>query len=420
MERKIHEFFLKWKNDIIRKPLVLYGPKQVGKTFSALEFGQKEYKNIAYFDCYNNERIVDLFKKEKAPEQIIVKLSVLINETIIKNDTLMIFDNVDDVEIIKGIKLFNASTEYHIIVITSRRENLIKFKGEELLFKSMSGLDFEEYLWARDEKNLANLIRESFDKHRSCRFHKLALEYFYEYLETGGFPEAVFANVEGKSKSEINAIKNKIIDTYKSELILNKNLIDIPRSLEVFESIPRQLSKENKKFQYSALGKGKRASEYESAIKYLVNNQILYRSYKIKTVTSPLSSCREKDSFKLYLTDAGLLYSMLHITRKDLQDYLIREALFENFIAKTLVDLGFVLYFYQSEGKALVNFVIQNRVGEIIPIELITKENSKAKNLSVFVKRVTIKEGYRITENNFSTKKNIRYIPIYATFCIGY
>ena len=395
MERKIYDFFLKWKNDIIKKPILLYGPKQVGKTYSVLNFGKREYKNVAYFNCYNNKRLIELFKKEK-----------------------IVFDNVNDIDIIKGIKLF-TNHDYHIIAITSRRENLIEFKGEELLFKAMNQMDFEEYLWARDEKELAKIIRDSFEKHRTCRFHKLALELFYEYLKTGGLPEVVVASLNNYNNNEIIALKNKIIDTYKAELILNKNLIDIPRSLEVFESIPAQLTKENRKFQYSALGKGKRASEYDSAIKYLVNNQILYRSYKIKEVKSPLSSCREKDSFKLYLTDTGLLYSMLHITNEDLKSTAIKEALFENYVAKTLVDSGYALYYYQSEGKALVNFVINNKLGEIIPIELIVKKNSKAKNLSMFVKKVTIKEGYRITENNFSIKKNIRYIPIYAAFCLG-
>ena len=419
MERKIVEFFSKWKNDIIRKPLVLYGPKQVGKTYSVLDFGKNEYKNVAYFNCYNNKKIVELFKKEKITEQLIIKLSDLGRETIVKNDTLIVFDNVNDIEIIKGVKLFRGLSDYHIITITSRRENLVEFKGEELLFKSMGEMDFEEYLWAKDEKELSIIIRQSFEKHRSCRFHKLAMEHFNEYLKTGGFPEVVYSSINGIGDNELNAIKNKIIDVYKAEMILNKNLIDIQRSLEVFESIPTQLSKENKKFQYSALGKGRRASEYESAIKYLVSNQILYRSFKLKEVKSPLSSCRERDSFKLYLTDTGILYSMLHITDDDLKDNNIKEGLYENYVAKTLVELGYVLYYYQSEGKALVNFVIQNRVGDIIPIELIVKENSKAKNLSVFVKRITIKEGYRITENNFSTKKNIRYIPVYAIYCMG-
>jgi predicted AAA+ superfamily ATPase len=168
------------------------------------------------------------------------------------------------------------------------------------------------------------------------------------------------------------------------------------------------------------MGTGKRAKEYESTINFLINNQLVYRSYKIKTVKSPLSSCREKDSFKLYIPDDGLLFSMLHLNYKQfLTDEKMKETLYENHIAKTLVEAGYALYYYQSEGKAEVNFVVQNRMGQIIPIEIATKSMSKAKSLSVFMKKFTVPQAYRITENNFSTKKDIRYIPIYAVFCLN-
>ena len=168
------------------------------------------------------------------------------------------------------------------------------------------------------------------------------------------------------------------------------------------------------------MGTGKRAKEYESTINYLVNNQLVYRSFKIKNLKSPLSSCRETDSFKLYLPDDGILYSMFHLNYKQLlTDENIKETLYENHIAKTLVESGYALYYYQSDGKAEVNFVVQNRMGQIIPIEITTKTNSKAKSLSVFMKKFTVPQAYRITENNFSTKKDVRYIPIYAVFCLN-
>ena len=421
MERKIVSFFQKWKKDIIRKPLILYGPKQIGKTFTALEFGKNEYKNVVYFNTANNKNLIDLFKREKSPDKLIVNLSVISGETILEDDSLIIFDNVDSIEIVKGLKLFGSETrKYHIIAITSRRENLKDFKGEELQFKGMYEMDFEEFLWSRDEKQLANLIRESFEKRKTCPFHKVALDLFYEYLFTGGFPEVINAFNNGLSDNEIEAIKGKILDSYKKEVALNSTLIDIPRGLEVIDSIPEQLKKENKKFQYGLMGYGKRAKEYESTIKYLIDNQIVYRSYKIRNIKSPLSSCRETESFKLYLPDDGLLFSMLHINRKDfLSNESIKETMYENHIAKTLVEANYSLYYYQSGGKAEVNFVIQNRMGEVIPIEITIKSMSKAKSLSVLMKRFTVSNAYRITENNFSTKKEVRYLPIYAVFCLN-
>ncbi len=421
MERKIMQYFQKWKNDLIRKPLLIYGSKQIGKTFSVLEFGNQNYKNVVYFNCSTNSELQELFKKEKSPDKLILNLSLMSKETILKEDTLMIFDNVNELEIVKGLKLIGSERrDYHIILITSRRENLNIFKGEELQFKGMSEMDFEEYLWAHGEHQLAGLIRESFEKHKTCPFHKVALDYFYEYLKTGGLPEVVLKEKEGYNEAKLDAIKQKTLDAYKAEIALNKTLIDISRGIEVLRSIPDQLKKDNKKFQYGLLGRGRRAKEYESAIKYLVDNQIVYRSFKVQTIKSPLSSCREKESFKLYLPDDGLLYSMLHLSMKTLlTDEKIKETLYENHIAKTLMESGYALYYYQSEGKAEVNFVIQNRMGEVIPIEIATRSMSKAKSLSIFMKKFTVKKAYRITENNFSTKKEVRYLPVYAVFCLN-
>ncbi len=420
MERKIEKYYYKWKNDIIRKPLVLYGAKQIGKTFSVLSFGKKEYKNVIYFNTDNNLALLNLFKKERSPEKIVLNLSLLSGETILKDDSLVILDNVVDNNIIKVLKMFGSEhSKYHIIAITSKKEKLSEFKGEELQFKAMSSMDFEEYLWARGEKSLSELIKESFYNKRTCPFHKVALDFFHDYIETGGFPEIVIASIDGKSNYELSALKQKILDIYKKEIALASNLIDITRGIEVLDSLPEQLKKANKKFQYGLIGTGKRSKEYEKSITHLVNNQIVYRSYKVQTIKSPLSACKEKDSFKLYAPDEGLLYMMLHLNRKQfLIDENMKEILYENHIAKTIADGGFSLYYYQSGGKAEVNFVVQNRMGQIIPIELTIKSNSKAKSLSVFMKKFTVTQAYRVTENNFSTKKEVRYIPIYAMFCL--
>ena len=251
MERKIEEFFKKWQKDIIRKPLILYGPKQIGKTFTVLNFGKKEYKNVVYFNTENNDEIIELFAKEKNIDKIILNLSLTSGETILKEDTLIILDNLDNLDIVKGLKLFGSErSKYHIIAITSRRERLNEFKGEELQFKGMNEMDFEEYLWAKGEKSLAELIRESYTKHKLCPFHKVALDLFQEYLMTGGLPEVVQADLDGKTIYEIDAIKQKVIDIYKKEISLNKVLFDIQRGIEVINYIHNQLNKENKKFKY--------------------------------------------------------------------------------------------------------------------------------------------------------------------------
>ena len=420
MERNIDKYLLSWKKDLIRKPLVLYGPKQVGKTFTAINFGKKEYKNIAYFNTYNNEVLVNLFTKEKAIDKIILNLSLLADETILEDDTLIILDNLTDINIINGLKLFGSSqSKYNIIAITSK-SLLNKFKAEELQFRGMFPMSFEEYLIAHNERTMAELIRESYNKRKTCPFHKVALDLFQRYLITGGMPEVIDAELRGFSDNELDAIKQKIIDVYEKEVINNEKLIDIPRSIEIIDSIPSQLSKKNKKFQYGTIKTGTRKNDYKNSINYIIENQLLYHSYKITTVKSPLSSCRHKDSFKLYVPDDGLLFTMLHLNyKKMITDENSKEILYENHIAKTLTELGYSIYYYQSEGKAEVNFVIQDRMGTIIPIEITTRKDSKAKSLSVFMSKYIVKQGIRITENNFSTKKDIRYIPIYAVFCLN-
>ena len=421
MERKINKFLLKWKTDLIRKPLLIIGTRQVGKTYTALDFGKQNYQYVAYFNTDHNTILKDLFKKERSITRLAEALSIISEVPIVKNDTLLIFDNVTDEEIIKGIKLFGYDkNDYHVIAITSSRDSLLKFRGEEFQYKIMTEMDYEEFLWAIGEKEVAEKIRYAYDNHRSCSVHTKALDYFYDYLITGGLPEVVEAFATNKHYGYLDSIKERVFDINKSELLNSKNLIDIERGIEVMESIPKQLEKDNKKFQYGVLGYGRRAKEFENSINFLVTNQLVYRSYKIRVAKSPLSSCRELDSFKLYLPDDGLLSMRYNLTKDRLRvDENVKQALYENHIAHTLVESGYSLYYYQSEGKAEVNFVIQNRMGKIIPIELATKQGSKVKSLSVFMKKYIVTDAYRITENNFSTKKNVRYLPIYAIFCLN-
>ncbi len=262
MERKIEKFFLRWKEDKIRKPLLLFGLKQIGKTYTVLEFGRKNYKNIAYFNTLHNEELLKIFKKERSIERLVKILSEFSDVSIDKNETLIVFDNIEDEEIIKGVKLFGFDrNDYHVMAITSRRENLLKFSGEELQYKFMTEMDFEEYLWARGEKELADLIRKAYQNKKACSKHAKIMDLFYDYLLTGGFPEVVKESFQSISRGYYESVKEKVAEILRTFLTECDNLIDIPRGLEVLDSIPSQLAKENKKFQYGVLGYGRRAKE---------------------------------------------------------------------------------------------------------------------------------------------------------------
>ena len=419
MERKIYNDLYRWKKDM-QKPLLLYGAKQVGKTYSVIKFGEKYYKNVVYFDTTNHKELLDILKREKAPEKIILKLSILSGETIFKDDTLIVLDNVNDPYIVKAIKLFGRDdNHYHIIMITSLKENLTKFKGEELYFKAMYPLDFEEFLINSDKKQLVDFIKDSYLNFTPMPFHQIALDMYNDYLITGGYPEVVLSFLKNESYLVIESIKQKIIDTIRKETINCKSLIDIQRSNEVIDSLAYQLSKDNKKFQYGNIKKGSRSKDYEASIQFLGINQLIHRSFKLNDVKSPLSSFKDVESFKLYPNDVGLLYTMMHTSKmKFMTDNDLRRTLIENNTANTLVNLGYSLYYYQSEGKTEINFVIQNRMGLIIPIEILNMNLTKAKALSMFMSKFKVNDPIRLTEDNFSKKKNVKYIPIYATFCL--
>ena len=420
MKRKIDEVLLKWKKDIDKKPLMLYGNKQVGKTYSVLKFGEEHYKNIAYFNTENNIELYKVLKKERTIDRIVLNLSVLSNETILEDDTLIVFDNLSDEEISKSLRVFGRNkNRYNIIMITSLKENLKKFKYEEFHYRTMHCVDFEEYLVAIDNKQLIDFIRNSFKNNKPMPFHALALEYYEDFLATGGMPEAIELSLKEKNQLLLKSVYDKISDTIKKEISTLDNLIDITRGIDVYDSIPFQLIKSNKKFQYGLIKTGGRSKDYEKSINFLCTNGFVYKSNKISEVKYPLSSCKDIDNFKLYLNDTGLLFDKMFLNKtKFLSDNKIKNVIIENMVAITLSNLGYNLYYYQSEGKAEVAFVVQTRVGKIIPIEIVDKNMSKAKSLTLFMNKFRVNEAVRITEDNFSLKKGIRYIPIYAIFCL--
>ena len=421
MERKIDKFLEKWQFDINRKPLVVYGSKQVGKTYTVLKFGENNYRHTVYFDANDNKALMEGLKKQNTIDGIISFLSELSHQEIFKNESLVVIDNVNDVEIVNTIKtLVKFKNEYHVILITSLKDNLSKFKGVDLQFKSMLPMDFEEFLVAMGKEELVEFIRNSFKNNTKMPFHKVAMEFFNQYMLTGGMPEAVDLSIRESNSLLTNSIFDKIIDSYTKEMSLQENLIDITRSNEVYNSISDQLSKSNKKFQYGLIKDGGRSKEYENALTFLHNNGFIYKCYKLNDIKSPISNYKDKDNFKVYMNDTGLLYKKLKINKTifDSDDHQ-KLILYENSVAISLISCGFSLFYYQSDGKAYIDFVIQTRTGNIIPIELVPFNKTKSKALSVYMNKFKPNEAIRVTQDNFCVKKGVRYIPLYATFCFG-
>ena len=418
MERKINDDLLKWKRDSLSNPFFLYGPRCIGKTFTVLEFGKKYYQNIAYFNTLNNSEIINLFDKEKVLDKLIKKLSIICGESIFKEETLIVFDNLNNEKLMKELRIFGNNSNYHVVIISSNKILINKLRVEEFYYRAMYQMDFFEYLGNTDKASLIDFIKDSYENNTPMPFHQMALDAYYEYLETGGYPEVVFARINGATDLEIDALKLKILDIIKSDYMTYDSSNSI-KTDEIIRFLPSQLIKENKKFQYGLIKKGARSKDYENSINYLVTNGILNRSYRLNDVNSPLSSFKDLLSFKLYFNDVGLLFSLLFLNKsKLLMNDDIRRSLIENDIANTLIKIGYSLYYYQSDGKAEIQFVIQNRIGKIIPIEVVNMKLTKAKAMSMFLKKYNLFDSIRITEDNFSKKKNIRFIPIYATNCL--
>ena len=367
----------------------------------------------------NNFQLISTLVKEKILSRVIDKLALLSCEDITKGETLIIFDNCDDIDVIRSMKIFNNSG-YDVIIIGSNRDMINKVHMSDFYYRQMMPLDFCEYLLNTERSQLVDFIKDSYVNGVPMPFHQMAMEAYDDYLMCGGFPEVVIAKLSGQGDLQIEAIKQKIINIYKAECVkYDDNNISFVRSNEVIDSMPFQLTKENKKFQYGMIKKGGRSKDYDGSINTLVTNGILNRSYRLNDIKSPLSSARDLESFKLYCNDVGLLYTMLHLNRNSfLGNDDIRRSLIENNVANTLINNGYNLYYHQSEGKAEISFVIQNRIGQVIPIDLVDTRLTKAKALSLFLSRYGLVDGIRITEDNFSHKKGIKYIPVYATFCI--
>ncbi len=419
MERKINDDLLKWKRDSLTNPFFLYGSRCIGKTFSVLEFGKKYYQNVAYFNTSNNEEIISLFDKEKVLDKLIKKLSIICGESIFKEETLIVFDNLNNDKLMKELTIFGNNSDYHVVIISSNKQLINKSRVEGFYYRAMYQMDFFEYLACTDKVSLIDFIKDSYDNNTPMPFHQMALDTYYDYLETGGFPEVVLAKQNGLTDLEIDAIKNKILEVIKADYALYDNGSTFVKTNEVMRFLPKQLVKENKKFQYGLIKKGARSKDYEASINNLVTNGLINRSFRLTDVKSPLSSYKDLESFKLYFNDVGLLYSSLFLNKsKLLMNDDIKRSLIENDVANTLIKLGYSLYYYQSDGKAEIQFVIQDRLGKIIPIEIVNMKLTKAKAMSMFMKKYEINDCIRLTEDNFAKKKNVRFIPVYASVCL--
>jgi len=431
MDRKISRYLLEWKNSPYRKPLILQGARQTGKTYSILAFGREHYANVAYFNFETTPKLKKTFDESIEPSYLIPLLSRISRQTIIKEKTLIIFDEVQLCErALISLKYFcESAREYHIIVAGSLlgvavNREAFSFPVGKVDIKTLYPMDMEEFLLAFGERELITQIRACFDNDAPmpAALHDAALSYYRQYLIVGGMPECVEKYVATKDLILLRHTQASILESYLKDMSKYNKENEIKKTHLVYDNITVQLSKKNTRFQYKLIKSGTRAAEFENAIEWLALSGIVTRIHRVEQPTKPLENYRDIDSFKIYISDLGLLCAKKDVVAEDilyqsndLDDF--KGGMTENYVCGQLIANGYPCYYWISERGAEVDFVIQ-RAGKVIPIEVKSAENTKAKSLAVYIDSFKPAYAIKLSTRNFGFTDGKKTIPLYAAFCL--
>jgi predicted AAA+ superfamily ATPase len=430
VKRKIVEKLEKWKTSSSRRPLLLYGARQVGKTYTVLSFGKEHYKNTVYCNFEDSTELAAIFERDLNPDRIIRELAAKSGQSIFKGDTLLCFDEIQSCErALTSLKYFcENAPEYHIIAAGSllgvavNREKY-SFPVGKVKLLTMYPLDLEEFLWALGKTELAELIRSSFTTDEPLSLHETALDLYRLYLLTGGMPRAVLEYSEKQDYNFVLAEQKTLNDAYLADMAKYATPMETARIMAAFNSVPAQLAKDNHKFQYKVIKSGARAYEYETPLEWLRASGVIIKCHKVNEGKLPLTAYMDGSAFKVYLTDTGLLCAKFNIPANAVLSETasfvgFKGALAENYVCAALTFNGYTPFYWDSQGKAEIDFVIQDRDGNVIPVEVKSGDNVKAKSLAQFVGRYQPRYSIRISAKNFGFENGIKAVPLYAVFCI--
>lgn len=431
MYRKITDFLKAWKEGSHRKPLILQGARQVGKTYSILEFGRTHYENVAYFNFETNPKLNKTFEENISPDYLVPILSHIAGQTIVKEKTLIVFDEIQLCErALTSLKYFcEDAPDYHIIVAGSLlgvAVNRAKFSFPvgKVDMKTLYPMDMEEFLLAIGENVLVTQIKNCFKTNMPMpsALHDKALYLYRQYLVVGGMPECVSQFIQTKDYILIRHTQDTILASYLNDMSKYNTLNEIKKTRLAYDNITVQLSKKNTRFQYKLIKKGGRASEFENAIEWLCLSGIVSQVYKVEQIKKPLENYRDIDAFKIYVSDLGLLCAKKDLAANDIL-YMVEElndfkgGMVENYVNVQLSINGYNTYYWESARGAEIDFVIQ-RNGKLIPIEVKAADNTKAKSLRVYMNTYKPAYAIKLSTKNFALEDNQKIVPLYAAFCI--
>ena len=433
MYRKVSEYLEQWKASKYRKPLIIQGARQVGKTYAILDFGKKHYDNVAYFNFQTSETLAATFAENISPAYLLPILSHISGQTITRGNTLIVFDEIQLCErAVTSLKYFcEEAPEYHVIAAGSllgvavNREKYAFPVGKVDRY-TMYPMDLEEFLLACGEEGLVDRIHACFNENSPMpvALHEAALNRYRQYLAVGGMPEVVARFIDTQDYTQVRHVLETIQMDYLDDMSkYQDNANEIKKTRLTYGTVAVQLSKKNTRFQYKIIKTGARAAEYENSIEWLVSAGLLSRIYRAEQIEKPLENYKDIDDFKIYLSDMGLLAAQKDIRAEDiffmeeeLADF--KGGMTENYVNTQLIRSGFRPYFWRNEkGTKEVDFVISLK-SKLIPVEVKSGDNVASVSLNEYVKLFNPAYSIRISERNFGFENNIKSIPLYAVFCI--
>ena len=425
MKRFALQKLIDWKNDAHRKPLILNGARQVGKTWLLREFARTEYKKEAYVICRKNDLARQLFRQDFNIDRILRGLRALTSTDITPGDTLIILDEVQDIpEALEALKYFKEEApDYHIAVAGSllgiSLHEDVSYPVGKVNVLNLYPMNFEEFLIAKGEEEACKILMQR-DFDTTNLLHDKYIDLLRQYYYVGGMPEAVLSYVETNALQDVRRIQLEILQGYELDFSKHAPREQVPRIRMVWNSVPSQLFKENKKFIYGALRKGARANDFELAIQWLVNSGLLYKVPRCTKPALPLHIYEDLAAFKLYMVDIGLMGAMV---KTDPAQILIKNDIFkeykggmtEQYVLQEMKSKGIdPIYYYNTDSSRLeLDFIIQ-RGTEMIPIEVKTEGNVRANSLTKFLSNTPDLQAERYSMLPYKVQNNLTNIPLYA------
>lgn len=433
MRRKFYDVLMQWKNSNTKLPMMVIGARQIGKTYTIQEFCKDNFENYIYINLEKSEDVRKIFENTIDPENIISQLELILNKTINIENTIIFFDEIQVSErAITSLKYFcESEKDYKIICAGSLLGVKInRFKSSfpvgKVIIEYMYPMDFEEFLWAIGREDFDKVIKDSYENITPVpdAIHDILINIWRTYMCVGGMPQVVsnYIEVNMKLVDMSQNISETIITAYLSDMAkytLYKS--ESVKISSIYEKMPAQLAKDNKKFNYKIIGDNACKRNFETALDWLVSSNLLYKCSMVNIPEIPLKVYANDDNFKMYLSDVGLLRTLCEIRFDEImldKSFIFKGAIVENYVAQALKSEKVNLYYWKSQSLAEIDFLINTEDG-IIPIEVKSSDNVKSKSLNSYMKKYNPQYGIRISTKNFGYQNNIKSIPLYAVYCIN-